>query len=107
MAFEVTNAEITLGELQKDVLMLFEKDISTWVSLVRESVTYAKPDSQPFLEASEGDTLNAVFETSQSLYEVNVVFRSSVREATMTVKKRTLLGTYSVSFVKPSGRVFL
>ena len=61
MAFEVTNAEITLGELQKDVLMLFEKDISvTWVSLVWESVTYAKPDSQPFVEASEGDVLNAV-----------------------------------------------
>ena len=87
MAFEVTNAEITLGELQKDVLMLFEKDISTWVSLVRESVTYAKPDSQPFLEASEGDTLNAVFETSQSLYEVEVNFRAGPHKVTMTVKK--------------------
>ena len=32
MAFEVTNAEITLGELQKDVLMLFEKDISFFSS---------------------------------------------------------------------------
>ena len=87
VAFEVTNAEITLGELQKDVLMLFEKDISTWVSLVRESVTYAKPDSQPFLEASEGDTLNAVFETSQSLYEVEVNFRAGPHKVTMTVKK--------------------
>ena len=88
VAFEVTNAEITLGELQKDVLMLFEKDISaTWVSLVWESVTYAKPDSQPFVDASEGDVLNAVFETSQSLYEVDVIFRSGAREATMTVKK--------------------
>ena len=58
MAFEVTNAEITLGELQKDVLMLFEKDISTiLVSLVWESATYAKPDSQPLVDASEGDVL--------------------------------------------------
>ena len=62
VAFEVTNAEITLGELQKDVLMLFEKDISvTWVSLVWESVTYAKPDSQPFVEASESDVPSASF----------------------------------------------
>ena len=88
MAFEVTNAEITLGELQKDVLMLFEKDISvTWVSLVWESVTYAKPDSQPFVEASEGDVLNAVFETSRSLHEVEVNFRAGPHEVTMTVKK--------------------
>ena len=88
MAFEVTNAEITLGELQKDVPMLFEKDISaTWVSLVWESVTYAKPDSQPFVEASEGDVLNADFETNQSLYEVEIDFRAGPHEVTMTVKK--------------------
>ena len=88
VAFEVTNAEITLGELQKDVLMLFEKDISvTWVSLVWESVTYAKPDSQPFVEASEGDVLNAVFETGRSLHEVEVRFRAGPHEVTMTVKK--------------------
>ena len=57
--------------------MLFEKDISiTLVSLVWESATYAKPDSQPLVDASEGDVLNAVFGTSQSLYEVDVMFRS-------------------------------
>ncbi len=49
--------------------MLFEKNISaTLVSLVSESATYAKPDSQPLVDASEGDVLNAVFGTSQSLY---------------------------------------
>ena len=57
--------------------MLFEKNISaTLVSLVWESATYAKPDSQPLVDASEGDVLNAVFGTSQSLYEVDVMFRS-------------------------------
>ena len=70
MALEVTTAEeITLSELHKGVLVLFEKDISTtWVSLVWEGVTPAKPGSQPFVDASEGDVLNAIFETSQSLY---------------------------------------
>ena len=57
------------------------------VSLVWESVTYAKPDSPPFVEASEGGVLNAVFETSQSLYEVEVNFRAGPHEVTMTVKK--------------------
>ena len=57
--------------------MLVEKNISaTLVSLVLESATYAKPDSQPLVDASEGDVLNAVFGTSQSLYEVDVMFRS-------------------------------
>ena len=107
MAFEVTNAEITLGELQKDVLMLFEKDISaTWVSLVWESVTYAKPDSQPFVDASEGDVLNAVFETSQSLYEVDGMFRSSVRETTMTVKKTDSLRDIQRKLFKAFRRSF-
>ena len=62
LAFEVANAEITLLDLQKDMLMLFEKDIlATWVALVWEGVTYAKPDSRPFVDASEGDVPNAVF----------------------------------------------
>ena len=70
------------------MLLLFEKDISaTWVALVWEGVTYAKPDSQPFVDASEGDVLNAVFETSQSLYEVQVNFRAGPHKVTMTVKK--------------------
>ena len=57
--------------------MLFEKDISmTLVSLVWESATYAKPDSQPLVDAIEGDVLKGVFGTSQSLYEVDVRFRS-------------------------------
>ena len=57
--------------------MLFEKNISaTLVSLVLESATYAKPDSQPLVDAIEGDVLKGVFGTSQSLYEVDVRFRS-------------------------------
>ena len=57
--------------------MLFEKNISeALVSLVLESATYAKPDSQPLVDAIEGDVLKGVFGTSQSLYEVDVMFRS-------------------------------
>ena len=57
--------------------MLFEKDISATLDPhVWESATYAKPDSQPLVDAIEGDVLKGVFGTSQSLYEVDVRFRS-------------------------------
>ena len=50
-------------------------------------MTYAKLDSQPSVDANDGGVLDAVFDTSQSLYDVDAIFRSGAREATMTVKK--------------------
>ena len=88
-AFVVTNSEITLGEMQKQVLALFEKTPETWVSLIMESVTYTLPESQPLLLAEDGDVLETVYYTNRTPNSVELKFRME-EQAVLMVVERTM-----------------
>ena len=92
---EIENSErmMTLYEIQKDLLKLFEKDlVDVWVSLAWKSVTYTNPKSQPFLSLSNGDVFNVLFEPNQLM---NILFsfgRCRTPLINMTVRRMTILG---------------
>ena len=88
-AFVVTNSEVTLGEMQKQVLALFEKTPETWVSLIMESVTYTLPESQPLLLAEDGDVLETVFYSNRTPNSVELNFRME-EQAVLMVVERTM-----------------
>ena len=87
--FVVTNPEITLFEMQKEVLDLFEKAYSdTWVSLILENVAYTLPECQPLLQCENGDVLETIFYNKRKSHSVELKF-SADENAVMMVVERT------------------
>ena len=89
--FVVTNPEITLNDMQKEVLDLFEKTNSdTWVSLILEKETFTCPDCQPLLLAENGDMLETIFYNKRKSNAVELKFRAEEDNVVTIIVERTM-----------------
>ena len=58
----VQNKEVTLKDTMKEITALFGKpSTQTWVALAAKKEKHTEPESQPFLDAKDGDTYLALF----------------------------------------------